>query len=112
MDKGLHFVGRFVQKQGPYRAPHLQMTMEHVGRCLEIYRLTLLVHVVDVVEEARRSSPATDDDMLEFGHFMQQVVFYFSETFLAMRIKKLLDGLVHTTLDIPVKVVKRHACLA
>lgn len=66
------------------------MTIENIGCGLQIDGLTLLVHIVDIIEETGCSASAGYDDILKFGHLVEHIVLYFPESLLAALIEDLL----------------------
>ena len=102
-------LGCLVEQQRAYGLAHLQMLHEHIGGTLEIDRLSLLVDIVHIVEEARRASATTQHDILKLSHFVEHVALYFAEAVLAALVKELLDGLAHTAFYVPVEVIEGQA---
>ena len=105
-------LGRFFEQKRTNALAERQMILQHFGRGLQIDGFGLLVHVRHVVEKAGRSASAGDDDILEFGDFVQHIVLDLPKTFLALLVENLLHGLAHSRGNIPVEVVERDAeCL-
>ena len=74
-DEVFHLFGRFVEQQGSHRFAHFEVLIQHIGRRLEVERESLGVDVIDVIEETRRATAATDEHILELGHLVQHVSF-------------------------------------
>ena len=87
------------------------MGVESLGSSLQIDGGSQLVHIVHVVKKAGCPAPATYNNVLELGYFVQHVVLNETESLFAFLVEDFLDGLVHASFDIPVEVVEHDAQL-
>ena len=78
------------------------MLEQHVGRSFQVHRLRLPVHVFHVVEKARRSPTAGNNDILELGYLVQDFLFDLTESVFSVFREYLGDGPAVAFFDIPV----------
>ena len=108
-DKKYQLLWGLALQQGALGLAYEQVVVEHLRRTVEVDDLTLIVHIVHVVEEARCATAAAQHDVLELSYFVEHVVLYLPEPFLAAFCKNLRNLLAHPVLYVPVKVVELKA---
>ena len=104
-------VARLALDERALRLAHHQVAVQHLGRGLEVDHGPPAVHVVDVVEEARRAAAAAQHHVFELGGLVEHGPLHLAEALLAPLREELGHRLVHPGLDVPVEVVELQAQL-
>ena len=104
--KDFHFFFRLAFQQRTNIPAHVKVLADDVGSCIHVHRFTLLVQVIHIVEEARSTSTAGNNDVLKLCNLVQHVAFYDSEPIFAPFFEYLGYSFAHACLYIPVQIVE------
>lgn len=102
---------RLAPQDRTLRRSHPQTAEQSLFVHIQKDRLPLSVHIVHVVEKARRPSPRRDDHVLKISHLVQHFLLQAPETIFPALGKQLAYRLVEPLFQVPVQIDKRQAQL-
>lgn len=110
-DESPQFGIRLAPQDRTLRRSHPQTAEQSLFVHIQKDRLPLSVHIVHVVEKARRPSPRRDDHVLKISHLVQHFLLQAPEAIFPAFSKQLAYRLVEPLFQVPVQIDKRQAQL-